>query len=163
MLDVSTVEGVSLRLRTPADRAFLFDVYASTRHEELASTGWSREQIDRFLAFQADAQDQHYTRNYTSCRFYVIEHEGTAVGRLYLDTWPSEVRIVDISLLPAHRGLGLGTKILRAIIAYATAERLPVSIHVEQANPARRLYERLAFHIIEERGAHFLMKRSLEG
>lgn len=158
-LDVSTAAGVTLRPRTAEDAALLREVYASTRLEELAHVGWTRAQIDAFLASQFAAQDAHYTQHYTSCAFYVIEREGTPCGRLYLDTWQDEVRIVDISLLPAHRGTGLGTKLLEAIIAYATSIAKDVSIHVEIENPARRLYERLGFERIEEHGVYLLMRR----
>lgn len=158
-LDVSTAPGVTLRLRTAEDMPFLAAVYASTRLEELARTGWPKTQIDTFLASQSAAQEAHYAQHYPGCAFYVIAHEADRCGRLYLDTWPSEVRIVDISLLPAHRGHGIGTKLLEAIIAYATSLGREVSIHVEFENPALRLYDRLGFERIEERGVYYLMRR----
>ena len=43
-----------------ADRDFLRRVYASTRQDEMVSTGWSQPEIDAFLAMQFEAQDQHY-------------------------------------------------------------------------------------------------------
>lgn len=158
-LDLQSLPGVMLRPRTEADRSFLAEVYASTRLEELARTGWPKAQIDAFLASQFAAQDAHYTKHFTSCSFYVVEKDGQRAGRLYLDTWPAEVRVVDIALLPPYRGQGLGTKLFRAIIAYADSVGLPVSIHVEQENPALRLYERLGFEHIERNGIYILMRR----
>lgn len=154
--------GLVLRPRTDEDRGLLAAIYASTRLEELAVTGWSEAQMHAFLTFQFDAQDKHYTTHYKTCAFYVIELDGSPCGRLYLDEWPTEARIVDISLLPQFRGRGLGTKLLRAIIDRATEKALPVSIHVEKENPALRLYERLGFTRVEERGAHFLMQRPVK-
>jgi len=160
-LDVSKVAGVRLRPRTSDDRTFLAAVYASTRADELATTNWDEAQIAAFLRFQFDAQDHHYTSHYPTCAFYVIEHEGTPCGRLYLDLWSSEARIVEITLLPPYRGLGLGSQLLEAIIAQAARHGVPVSIHVERENPALHLYERLGFVTIEEKGVHFLMRRPL--
>jgi ribosomal protein S18 acetylase RimI-like enzyme len=159
---VENAGGLVLRPRTDEDRGLLAEIYASTRREELAVTGWSEAQMHAFLTFQFDAQDKHYTAHYKTCGFYVIELDGTPCGRLYIDEWPNEVRIVDISFLADFRGRGLGTKLLRAIVDRATEKGLPVSIHVEKENPALRLYERLGFTRVEERGAHFLMQRSLK-
>lgn len=151
---------VVLRPRVAGDAPLLYAVYASTRVEELADTGWDDAQREAFLRFQFAAQDDHYTRHYSTCAFYVVERSGRPVGRLYVDAWPSEVRIVDIALLPEARGRGLGTALLEAVIAAAHARGLAVSIHVEQDNPALRLYERLGFVRVEARGVHFLMRRA---
>jgi ribosomal protein S18 acetylase RimI-like enzyme len=64
-------------------------------------------------------------------------------GRLWLDEGDDRLHILDIALLPAWRGRGLGTRCLQAL-AEAAGQR-PLSIHVEIHNPARRLYERLGF------------------
>jgi ribosomal protein S18 acetylase RimI-like enzyme len=82
-----------------------------------------------------------------------------AVGRLYLGVRDEEVRIIDISLLPSARGQGLGGAILADILAAADAAGRKVSIHVEWANPARRLYHRLGFIAIEDGGVYLRMER----
>ena len=51
--------------------------------------------------------------------------------------------MVDSALLPPYRTAGLGTAILRDILAEAAVAQKPVRIHVEQRNPALRLYKRL--------------------
>ncbi|HEX6939117.1 MAG TPA: GNAT family N-acetyltransferase, partial [Longimicrobiales bacterium] len=65
----------------------------------------------------------------------------------------------DIALLPEHRGRGIGTALLEALIAEADAAGKPVSIHVEQYNPARRLYARLGFREVEDLGVYVFMER----
>src|ERR1700709_669972 len=91
---------------------FLARLYASTRAEELAVTDWSDAQKAAFLQSQFDAQHAHYRKHYSRSDFFVIEHAGKAVGRLYLARWKAEHRIVDIALLPEHRGKGLGSALL---------------------------------------------------
>jgi ribosomal protein S18 acetylase RimI-like enzyme len=83
--------------------------------------------------------------------------EGEAIGRLYLAEWGSEIRIVDISLVPENRGRGLGEALLRDVQADAASRGKAVSIHVEKFNPARRLYDRLGFAVIEDKGIYDLM------
>ena len=150
--------GVALRPATDADLPFLSRVYASTRAEELAQTDWSEAQKAAFLQFQFDAQHQHYRTHYADAEFLVIEHEGTPVGRLYLHWRDSELRIVDIALLPGARGRGVGGALLQVLMDAAAAVRKSVSIHVEQMNPAMRLYQRLGFVRTGEHGIYHLME-----
>src|SRR3954466_9874315 len=102
----------SLRLRpiTLEDDAFLARVYASSRSEELAVTGWPEELKANFCRNQFDAQSAYYSTNYPGAAFQVIERDGWPVGRLYVDRWEEEIRIIDITLLPEFRGTGVGTK-----------------------------------------------------
>ena len=72
--------------------------------------------------------------------------------------WPQEIRIVDIALLPEHRKAGIGTALVSAIQSEAAQANKPVTIHVEQFNPARRLYERLGFRVVKEVGVYILME-----
>src|SRR5204863_7184088 len=100
----------------------------------------------------------HYQKHYVGSEFFVIEQAGTAIGRLYLAQWTSEHRIVDIALLPEHRGRGLGTAILSDLLDQAGRAGKAVTIHVEKFNPALSLYRRLGFVPIGEEGAYHLMR-----
>ena len=148
---------ISLRPITPEDSSFLTSVYASTRAEELAPTGWSDEQKAEFCRRQFDAQTAHYTANYSGASFQIIERDGQPIGRLYLARWEKEIRIVDIALLPEFRGTGIGTKLLRELQDEARAAGKSLTIHVERFNPALKLYQRLGFEQIEDRGVYLLM------
>jgi ribosomal protein S18 acetylase RimI-like enzyme len=153
------VERVALRRAGPADRAFLLQVYGSTRAEELALLPWTDAQKSGFVAHQFEAQDAHYRKHYDAAAFDVIEVDGEPAGRLYVHRGPREIRIVDIALLPAFRRRGLGTRLLGDLIAEADRGGRKLSIHVEMSNPARRLYERLGFRPAGEHGVHVLMER----
>jgi ribosomal protein S18 acetylase RimI-like enzyme len=151
-----------LRPITDADLPLLECIYASTRVEELAQTDWSDEQKSNFIAFQFRAQHQHYLTHYRDARFLMIECDGVDIGRLYLHWRSDELRIVDIALLPEARGRGLGGTLLQALMAQAEAHAKSVSIHVEQMNPAMRLYLRLGFRKIGEHGIYHLMQWSAD-
>lgn len=155
----ATGEQLSFRPITDADLEFLARLYASTRAEELAQVPWSDEQKAAFLRSQFDLQHVWWQEHYTGARFDLVLLDGVPAGRLYVDVWPREVRIVDIALLPEHRGAGLGTRLLERVFAEADAAGLPVSIHVEMFNPARRLYTRLGFVEKETQGVYVLMER----
>jgi ribosomal protein S18 acetylase RimI-like enzyme len=150
--------GLRFRPFTEADLPFLARVYASTRQEELAVTDWSDTHKAAFLQHQFDAQHAHYQKYYRGSDFLVIQRGGVAIGRLYLARWASEHRIVDIALLPQHRGAGLGTALLRDLLDEAALAGKAVTIHVEKFNPALTLYRRLGFVAAGEEGVYDLMR-----
>jgi len=141
------------------DEAFLSQVYASTRLDELAVTDWNDAQKAAFLQMQFVAQHKFYQENYTDTDFLVILQNDTPIGRFYVARWQEEIRIVDIALLSPYRGSGVGTTILRGLLTEADAEGKPVRIHVERDNPALRLYQRLGFVMIEDKGVYLFMER----
>jgi ribosomal protein S18 acetylase RimI-like enzyme len=149
---------LSLRPITPGDDSFLADLYASTRAEELSVTTWSDEEKAGFCRRQFDAQTAHYRENYPGASLQVIERAGEPIGRLYVAHWNREIRIMDIGLLPAHRGTGIGTQLLRELQDEARSAGKTLSIHVERFNPALRLYERLGFKMVEDKGVYLLLE-----
>jgi ribosomal protein S18 acetylase RimI-like enzyme len=153
---------VSLRPVTPEDDSFLARVYASSRAEELALTDWNAEQKAAFCRRQFDAQSAYYTANYPGAAFQIIENEGEPIGRLYVASWETETRIVDITLLPEFRGSGIGTKLLRDLQDEARTAGKSLTIHVERFNRALTLYERLGFQQADDKGVYLLMEWKVE-
>jgi ribosomal protein S18 acetylase RimI-like enzyme len=154
---------ISLRPITPEDDSFLAQLYASTRAEELAITGWSEEQKAMFCRMQFDAQTADYQRNYSDASFQIIERDGTTAGRLLVLRSEKTIHVIDIALLPEHRGAGIGTKLLKELQEEAKADGKTLSIHVERFNPALRLYERLGFKQVEDKGVYLLMSWNCSG
>lgn len=148
----------SLRPATAGDRTLLRDVYASTRAEELDQVAWAPGQREAFVQMQFDAQDHEYRRHNPHGDFDVIEIDGAVAGRLYVDRRPGDLRIVDIVLLPEHRGRGIGTSLVADLLRQAEAEGRIVTIHVEARNPARSLYQRLGFEVAEDLGVYLRME-----
>lgn len=151
---------VTRRPLTPDDAELSFRVYAGTRTEELAVTDWDDARKEAFLRQQWSAQTEYYRENYPGAEFLVLEHDGCAVGRLFLHRRPREIRLVDIALLPEHRGRGLGRTVLLEVLDEARRAGKAVRIHVERFNPALRLYERLGFRVLEDRGVYLFLEWS---
>lgn len=152
-------QGVGLRPRRESDAEFLREVYVAYRWPELAPTGWTPEACLAFLHDQYRLQEVYYGKYYDGAAWGVIEVGGERAGRLYLMLRKDDLRIVDIALLPAYRNRGIGGRLLKAIQDQAAGlGATKLSIHVEQSNPALRLYERLGFHLIEERPPYRLFE-----
>ena len=150
---------VTLRPLTDADLDFLHRLYATTREDELKQVPWTPEQKAAFVRQQFEAQHAYWRENYTDTSWDLVVADGQPIGRLYVARWSEEIRIVDIALMPEHRGGGVGTRLIREVLAEGDATGRKVSIHVEVFNPARRLYERLGFVQAGERGVYHLMER----
>ncbi|MCB1636393.1 MAG: GNAT family N-acetyltransferase, partial [Xanthomonadales bacterium] len=149
---------VHLRPVVDADLPLLARIYASTRESEMAQVPWSEAQKLAFLQFQFDAQHRYYLEHFPAATREVIELDAVPAGRLYLDARPNELRLIDIALLPEFRGGGIGELLLREILDAGRRSQRAVSIHVEQNNPAMRLYLRLGFVQVEEQGIYHLMR-----
>jgi len=150
---------VALREASDADREFLYQVYASTRLEELAVTAWPPETMDAFLRDQFRLQDSHYRRFYPRTEFQVVLVDGVSAGRIYVETSATGLRLMDIALLPAFRKHGIGGTLMRALLAQADADALPLSLHVESNNPIRAYYRRLGFMESSVDGVYLSMER----
>jgi GNAT superfamily N-acetyltransferase len=130
---------------TEADEPFLLELYAGTRREEVAAWNWPEAQVAAFFQMQYRAQRLSYADAYPGAEHSLILEDGRPVGRLLLWRGPAEIRLVDISLLPAARGRGIGSLLLRRLLQECAAARSPLRLQVLTANPARRLYLRLGF------------------
>ncbi len=150
----------SLRPIQHEDEALLFEIYASTRTDEMALLDWSDAQKEAFMRMQFNAQHQHYQKTFPDARFDIILSGDRPIGRLYVHRRPDELHIVDIALLPEHRNQGVGSSLLKGLLAEARDAGKPVRIHVERNNPALHLYERLGFNRIGDTGIYFLMEWS---
>jgi ribosomal protein S18 acetylase RimI-like enzyme len=139
--------GVSLRPSTDADRAFLEQLYATVRTDELAPTGWPDAVKNAFLASQFDLQHRQYRDMFGGADFWIVERARTAIGRFYVDRTTPALHVVEISLLPAWRGQGIGAALICMLQDEVRAGRgEAVILSVERTNlGARRLYERLGF------------------
>jgi ribosomal protein S18 acetylase RimI-like enzyme len=58
---------------------------------------------------------------------------------------PGTCRLLDISLLPEHRGQGIGGELIRALIKECGELGAVLKLQVLNTNPAQRLYTRLGF------------------
>lgn len=146
-----------LRKYTTDDIAFMQTLYASIREPELAMTNFNTQERHEFISQQFMAQYIHYTKHYCTDKFFIVEIAGQPVGRVFVDHWDNEIRIVDIALMPEHRGQGLGTHLFQQVMDDGKRLSLPVSVHVERNNPARFLYERLGFKLKTERDDVYLL------
>lgn len=149
---------ITLRPATASDYDFMRRLYHATRAEEMQQFPFDEAQKLEFLDQQFSAQYEHYRIHYPTCERNIIESGRQPIGRLWIDEWKDQLRLVDIALMPEWRGRGIGTRLLRDVLARGAASGKAVTIHVEAFNPALHLYERLGFRHVDTNGVYRLMK-----
>jgi RimJ/RimL family protein N-acetyltransferase len=148
---------ITLRPVVAADEPLLLEIYASTRAEEMAMVPWTREQQEEFVRMQFAAQQEQYKKLQPDASHDIIMFKDRPVGRLYVARTEERIEIMDITLLPQDRNSGIGTSLIKALMAEAARSR-PLRIYVESFNPSLRLFERLGFKAVAEEGFHLLME-----
>ncbi|WP_176560261.1 GNAT family N-acetyltransferase [Brevibacillus dissolubilis] len=137
---------IETRVALTEDDPFLFEVYASTRREEMEQWGWDEAQQVPFLRMQFDLQTRSYQMHYPGLDRRIILYENTPVGRILVARLNNEWVLVDISLLPAYRGRGIGTRLIAELQQEAAGSDMPVRLSVSHTNPrAQQLYTKLGF------------------
>ena len=149
---------ISLRPVQPDDEAFLFDLYASTRQDEMATWDLDEVMLAQMLRMQYAGQQGTYRTQFPAADHHLILRHERPIGRLLVDRTDAEVLLVDVALVPEARGSGIGTRLLRALQAEAVEKGVPLRLKVVLTNPARRLYQRLGFVGLDDDGVYEQME-----
>jgi ribosomal protein S18 acetylase RimI-like enzyme len=151
---------IKLRTEVQKDNLFIESLYRSTREAELKLSNWPEEQKAAFIMMQSMAQQAAYRSKFAGAVFQVIVYKKTDAGRFYIWEGEDEIRLIDITLLPAFRGKGIGTFVLNGLNKMADKAGKKISLHVEPANPALHLYRRLGFVYLRDNGRLYYMERN---
>ena len=157
-LKETDAETVALRPAGPDDQVFLYDLYCSTRIEEIEAWGLEGPSRETFLKLQFTARERHFDIAYAGAEHQIILCDDSPIGRILVYRSEREIRLVDVALLPEHRGNGIGAILVRALCAEARAADKPVTLHVAKSNRAGRLYQRLGFRVADDIGTDYKME-----
>lgn len=117
-------------------------------------TDWPEERKREFLASQFALQHDHYAKVYVGADFLLVQYEDQPIGRVYVYRSAAEIRLMDIALVDSWRARGIGSALLAELMEEARETGSELTLHVEPENPAQRLYRRLGFRLIENRGVY---------
>lgn len=139
----------SLRPASSDDYDFLYELHVATIRPAVEATwGWD----DHFQA-------RYFRQHFVATANQVVVVSGEDAGVLKLEERDGDCFIGLIEIAPAYQNSGLGSSVIRDVVARAFEHGQAVSLHVLKANvAARRLYERLGFYITEERAERFVMR-----
>jgi ribosomal protein S18 acetylase RimI-like enzyme len=122
-----------------------------------------REYVEPIYGWDDEVQRTYHAAWFDPDRLSIIEDEdGTAVGVLDVSDEGDHLYLSRIAILPEAQGRGIGTAVVRDLLASGRTVRL----HVFSNNVrARRFYERLGFTVdhVAEREHRFSMHRHGDG
>ncbi len=138
---------IALRPETAGDLAFRLALFEAVRGPEWAGITLPPQLVQQ----QFQAQTAGYGRRFPEARLSIIEVDDVPVGRLAVDRDDRALRLIDIAVLPARQGQGIGAQIIGGLLAEATALGLAVHLSATVANrAAQRLYRRLGFTVVSQ-------------
>lgn len=144
----------SLRPATDEDYDFLYRLHITTMRAAIEATwGWDE-------TFQAD----YFRSHWNPAKRQIVMVDGREAGVLTLEQRPEAIFLALIEIHPHYQGQGLGTALIRQVMATAHRQGFPVELHVLKASTgARRLYEQLGFIITGERPDRYIMTAPVPG
>lgn len=159
MATTNLAERVSLRrVVLPDDEEFLIRLYFTTR-DDINFLPLEEAQKKSILMMQYQAQRQQYEAQFPDSRHDIVLLDGEPVGRFWTMREETEIRGIDLALLPEHRNSGIGSCLLAEIFEEAAQTNRDFTFHVLKTNRAMRLYQRLGCEFTGETVSHFSMRR----
>lgn len=104
-----------------------------------------REHLERVGRYTPERSRQMFRKHFDEPGMRLILQDGIRVGCVGFRRSDEEIRIDSFYLERRLHGSGLGTSILKALLAEADAVGLPVRLEVLNGSPADRLYLRHGF------------------
>ena len=139
-----------LRPAKPDDRAQIYHLKAQS----------VRPYVEKIWGWDEVYQQQDFARDFQAIeRFQVIEVGGNFAGFLQASFLDPYYEIQELHLLPAYRGKGIGSQILRQLQETCTAQGQTIRIGCFRENQrAKALYEKLGFVETSETDTHFILE-----
>jgi GNAT superfamily N-acetyltransferase len=117
------------------------------------------EQIIRQLNLDMDAQVSSFQKQWEPAQVQLITLDATDVGWLQSITAEDALFLAQLFVDASVQRRGIGTEVMRRVIAEASRTGRAVELAVVKINPALRLYEKLGFKVTYEDDHKFYMRR----
>jgi GNAT superfamily N-acetyltransferase len=140
---------ISVRSAILTDEQFVYDVKKEALGPYIAAVwGWDEETQRRF-----------HTEEYQRENSYIVLEMDRPIGWFAFHEEEDVIIVDHLYLLPQSQGKGIGKHLLATIIEAADTKKYRVQLGVLKVNPARRLYERCGFTIVDENDHFYHMER----
>jgi len=150
---------ITLRSATERDEGFLYNLYKLSRVEEFSMTGINEMQFDMLMRMQYAARKATYESNYPEGRRDVVEVDGTDAGQIWVSSDDSQCRVIDVAIAGEFQNRGIGTILMKDLMAQATGAGMPLRCSIATNNPGSlRFHERLGFRITSGNEAYYQME-----
>ncbi|MCK1361408.1 GNAT family N-acetyltransferase [Bradyrhizobium sp. 199] len=138
---------IHLYVATAAHYQFALELYLSTM----------RPYTQELMIWDDGKQRASFAALWNLSEVRIVAVDGIEVGWLQVQESSTEVRLLQFFIAPDRQGKGIGTEVLRELLAAWRATAKPVFLTVLKNNPARRLYERFGFSAVGDTGMKYEM------
>ena len=143
---------LSSRSASKADYNFLWNLHVATM----------KEYVDKTWGWVDDFQEAKFRKNFDPTLLEIIQSEETPIGYISVERRPDLILLISIEITPSFQRQGIGTRLIRGLLVEGHEKNHAVQLYVLKVNPARKLYERLGFHVVGETDTHFTMKTGVQ-
>ena len=114
-----------------------------------------REYIEQVRGWDEGLEEERFRQNFDPATTRVILSDNRVIGFLGVRPENDVLYIAQAYIIPEYQGQGIGTALIREVLA----GDLPVELYVMKLNTgARRLYERLGFRVKSEHETDYRMR-----
>jgi GNAT superfamily N-acetyltransferase len=139
---------IALRPASDADEPFLFELFRALRARRFNFQPGGHPQMAVTVRLQFKAQEHALASQYPGSEHSIILLDGAPAGRLRIARDETGFELADISILPDHQRKGIGSAVMKNLIAEAHQGGLPIRSRVAQANQASfHFYRNLGFEV----------------
>jgi ribosomal protein S18 acetylase RimI-like enzyme len=131
---------IQLREARPADVDFARALYFETM----------RGMIEPLFGWDQRRQEEGFAEWFDLRQASIIMADRRDVGWMQTRVNEGEVFLGSLYVIPEMQRRGIGTHVLRELIAQSTRSSQPLTLAVMKNNPAIHLYERLGFRLTRE-------------
>ena len=138
---------VSTRQASQADFEWLYELKVASR----------RRYIEAVYGWDDDAQRKFFKDDFRPQGIEIITADGSDAGMFKVTQDKEGFFLERIEIHPKFQSRGVGSRIVQGILDEPLEKNKSVNLFVFKVNPARNLYERLGFRIVEETETHYRM------
>lgn len=138
---------VSFRRAIINDRAFLLSLRKVTMNKHLQYAGLYLDDTAHMLRIDECFSDS-----------YIISYQNKAIGLLKLGLFADKIHLRQLQLLPQYQGLGIGSRVLELVKRKAQEKQLAITLNVLLKNPAKQLYLRHDFVVMDSNKLEYQMR-----
>jgi GNAT superfamily N-acetyltransferase len=115
--------------------------------------------INRELKLDRELQAASFRRQWEVMQVRIITLDGADIGWLQSTTRDGTFFLGQLFVGASRQRRGIGTEAMHRLISEATRLHQAMTLGVVKTNPAKRLYDRLGFHVTHEDDRKFYMRR----
>jgi GNAT superfamily N-acetyltransferase len=137
---------VRLREATESDSGFCYRAKVAAHKDNIVATYGPWDEAE---------QRAYHEKQWSPCGVRIISADGCDAGWVWCADARECVEVNGFYILPSHQRKGIGTLVMRQVLAEAGAAGKAVRLAVMKANSALAFYRKLGFAVVGETETHF--------